>query len=401
MTRLLIDLTHTSHTQAQTGIQRVCRSLYAALAGRGEELLPLTHDAYESAWRPLRNGEQCNLAPPRGASAGARGARWPLQARISGRLRRWLGARGKSGSEPAISGRAFIEPEIFSPAAGRELPRLLAGVSGPRVAIFHDATALRLPELSPTKTVARYPAYLQELLVFDGVAANSKDSQAALVDYWQWLGFADPPPVISLAFGIDTPAPAPYGHTVAPQASPVVLSVGSIEGRKNHLALLEACERLWQRGLRFELRLIGLSHPQTGRAAIERLRALQAAGRDLRYEGPASEAGLQDAYRTCVFTVYPSLMEGFGLPVLESLSHGKPCICSAHGALGESARGGGCLALDRVDAPALADAIGSLLSDPDRLGRLTDDARSREFKTWSAYAGELVTWMDTLPRRGA
>jgi glycosyltransferase involved in cell wall biosynthesis len=269
------------------------------------------------------------------------------------------------------------------------------------VALFHDATALRLPELSPAKTVARYPAYLQELLSFDGIAAISEDSRATLVDYWQWLGIANPPPVIGLPLGIDSPAPAHYGHTVAPKASPVILSVGSIEGRKNHLALFDACERLWERGLRFELRLIGLSHPQTGRAAIERLRALQAAGRPLFYDGPASEAGLQDAYRTCLFTVYPSLMEGFGLPVLESLSHGKPCICSAHSALGESARGGGCLALERVDASALADAIASLLSDPDRLEGLTSNARDRTFKTWSTYAGELVSWMATLARRGA
>jgi len=401
MTRLLIDLTHTSHTRAQTGIQRLGRSLYAGLAGRGEDLLPLTYDAYESAWRPLRGWEKRNLAPPRGTTAGARGARWPLHARISGRLRRWLGARSKPGREPAISGGAFIEPEIFSPIAGRALPGLFAGVSGPRVALFHDATALRLPELSPAKTVARYPAYLQELLSFDGIAAISEDSRATLVDYWQWLGIANPPPVIGLPLGIDSPAPAHYGHTVAPKASPVILSVGSIEGRKNHLALFDACERLWERGLRFELRLIGLNHPQTGRAAIERLRALQAAGRPLFYDGPASEAGLQDAYRTCVFTVYPSLMEGFGLPVLESLSHGKPCICSAHSALGESARGGGCLALERIDASGLADAIASLLSDPERLEGLTSDARDRTFKTWSTYAGELVSWMATLARRGA
>jgi glycosyltransferase involved in cell wall biosynthesis len=333
--------------------------------------------------------------------AGARGARWPLHAKISGRLRRWLGSRTKAGREPAIPGGSLIEPEIFSPAAGRALPRLLAGVSGPRVALFHDATALRLPELSPAKTVARYPGYLQELLIFDGIAANSEDSRVVLIDYWRWLGIANPPPVIGLPLGIDTPAPALFGHTVAPQASPVVLSVGSIEGRKNHLALLDACERLWQRGLRFELRLIGLSHPQTGRAAIERLRALQTAGRALHYEGPASEAGLQDAYRTCAFTVYPSLMEGFGLPVLESLSHGKPCICSAHSALGESARGGGCLALESIDASALADAMASLLSDPDRLDGLIAGARGRTFKTWSTYAGELVSWMGTLARRGS
>ena len=400
MSRLLIDLTHTSHTRAHTGIQRLCRALYTALCGRTEDVLPLCYDAYEAVWRPLRGWERRDLVPPGGTVAGARGARWPLHARIAGHVRRLFAVRSKNGSAAAIRGDSLIEPEIFSPAVSRALPGLLAGISGPRVAAFHDATVLRLPELSPAKTVARYPHYLQDLLLFDGIAAISEASRATLVDYWRWLGVANPPPVVALPLGIDAPVSSPYGQTLASNAPPAVLSIGSIEGRKNHLALLEACEILWGRGRRFELRLIGLAHPRTGRAALARLRALQAAGRPIRYDGPASEAGLHHAYRDCVFTVYPSLMEGFGLPVLESLSHGKPCICSAHGALGECVPGGGCLALDRVDAPSLAAAIERLLSDPDCLEALTRAALRRIFKAWPTYADELAAWMRSLPRRG-
>jgi len=401
MSRLLVDLTHTSHTRALTGIQRLCRGLYGALAAGADEVVPVCHDPYERRWRPLRPWERRALATPEGAVAAARGARWPLAARLAGRLRRWTGRADPEATAALGAGAALIEPEIFSPAVARRLPALLRTVAGPRVAIFHDATALRLPELSPPKTVARYPAYLQELLQFDGVAAISDDSRAVLADYWGWLGVPQPPPVLGLPLGIDAPAPSPFGHTTAPDAAPVVLSIGSLEGRKNHLALLEACEALWARGRRFELRLIGLSHPHTGRAALDRVRALQAAGRPLVYSGPAAEADLQRAYRACRFTVYPSLMEGFGLPVFESLSHGKPCICSARSALGEAARDGGCIALDRVDAPALAGAIELLLTDADRLAALTGAARRRTLRTWSVYAAELTAWMGTLRRRGA
>jgi len=400
MSRLLLDLTHTSHTRALTGIQRLCRGLYAALAAGPEEVQPVCYDPHEAAWRPLRPWERRALQPPPGRVAAARGARWPLSARLTGRWRRWL-ARGEA--RPALPGdhASLVEPEIFSPAVARRLPALLAAVTGPRVAIFHDATSLRLPELSPPKTVARYPAYLQELLQFDGVAAISEDSRVVLEEYWRWLGVAHPPPVLGLPLGIDPPAPSPLGHAIAPDAPPVVLSIGSLEGRKNHLALLAACETLWARGRRFELRLIGLAHPQTGRAALERVRALQAAGRALVYSGPAAEADLQEAYRACRFTVYPSLMEGFGLPVFESLSHGKPCICSAHSALGEAARDGGCVPLDRVDAPSLAGAIDLLLTDPERLETLAAAARGRPLRTWAAYAAGLTAWMRTLPRRAA
>ena len=399
MTRILVDLTHTSHTRAHTGIQRLCRALREALRERADEVVPVCHDPYESTWRPLRRWEERTLAPPRGRVAGRRGSRWPLSAKIGGLLRRWLDAHTRNRPARALAGDWLIEPEIFSPTVGRAQPALFAGISGPRVALFHDAAALRLPELAPHKTVARYPVYLQELLRFDGIAAISDESRAVLVEYWRWLGVAHPPPVVGLPLGVDRPAPAPFGHTTAAEAVPVVLCVGSIEGRKNHLVLLEACERLWQRGLRFELQLIGLVHPETGRRALARLRALQAAGRPLRYDGPASETGLARAYWSCAFTVYPSLMEGFGFPVLESLSYGKPCISSAQGALGESARGGGCLALERNDAPALAEAIALLLSDPERLEYLTAAAKNRTFKDWSTYAGELADWIRTLPRR--
>ncbi len=238
-------------------------------------------------------------------------------------------------------------PELFGPAVAAALPSLFAATTGSRAAVFHDAIALKFPELTPPKTVARFPAYLRELLSFDGIAANSEDSRTTLLSYWDWLGIpvSARPQVTAIPLGIDIPrpvSPSPPSIPSSPQL-PTVLSVGSIEGRKNHLALLDACEALWSSGLRFELHLIGLSHPQTGRAALARLHALQSAGRPIRYNGPASDADLAAAYAACTFTVYPSLIEGFGLPVLESLARGKPCVCSARGALGEAAEGGGVL----------------------------------------------------------
>lgn len=403
MSKLLFDLTHTSHTRARTGIQRVCRSMYTALAARPEGVTAVCYDPFEQAWRPLRRWEQRNLSLSHRTVARTRGARWPWSARLGGWIRR--AARRSDGSPalqlPSSDYGGLVVPELFSPIVARALPKLLARVKGPRVAIFHDALPLKLPELSPVKNIARFPAYLQELLAFDGIAAISDDSRQTLVDYWRWLGTSNPPPVVMLPLAIDAPVPSPYGHTSAPDAAPIVLSIGSIEGRKNHVALLDACETLWRRGLRFELRLIGLAHPETGRAALERLRILQAAGRPVRYDGVVSDAGIQAAYRACVFTVYPSLMEGFGLPVLESLSYGKPCICSARGKLGESVRDGGCLAVDRVDSPGLAAAIERLLTDPECLEVLTLATARRTFKAWPVYVSELAAWMRTLPRREA
>jgi glycosyltransferase involved in cell wall biosynthesis len=387
---ILFDASHTSHTRAQTGIQRVCRSLHAALAAE-QPVASICHDPYLGAWRPLNSRESRSLQPGQ-AATGSRGAKWPLHQKLAGHARRLFGSKPLP---PA--GTALICPELFSPAVGASLPELLASVSGPRVAVFHDAIGLKLPELTPPGTVRRLPAYLRELLLFDGIAANSEDSAASLRDYWGWLGVGDTPVVQAIPLGLDPVSADP--SPAAPDQPPRILCVGTIEGRKNHLALLQACESLWQEGLEFELQLLGLPRADTAGPALARIAALKAAGRPLIFDGPADDAGLHAAYRGCAFTVYPSLIEGFGLPVLESLQHGKPCVCSGAGALGESARGGGAVTLASVDAGSLAGSIRRLLQNPAELASLGSEARSRRFKLWPDYAHELTDWMKTLRRR--
>ena len=388
---LLLDLSHTSHTRARTGIQRVCRALRAAL---GADAGALTFDPHERAWRGLQAWERATLASD--SAAGKRGAQWPFIAKLRGRASRAL-----HRAEPKLpENSGLLVPEVFSPDVARALPALFARIDGPRVALFHDAIALKYPELTPTKTVARFPAYLIELLAFDGIAAVSSDSRTSLLEYWRWLGVHTAPPVVTIPLGIDFENHPRDPLPKTANAPPVILCVGSIEGRKNHLALLEACDRLWAGGASFALHLIGLAQPQTASAALARMRELQAAGRPLRYDGPVSDDAVAAAYAACAFTVYPSLIEGFGLPVLESVGHGKPCLCSARGALGESARGGGCVALETLDAPALALAIARLLESPAELQQLSAAARARTFKTWSQYAAELTGWMRTLRRPG-
>lgn len=387
---LLLDLSHTCHTQARTGVQRVVRALAAELGEQGQAI---TFDPYLRSWRELESWEHANVAAR--AVSTRRGARWPLPARARSLARRHLGRTPTLLPENA----GLIVPEVFSPAVARALPQVFGQVRGPRVAVFHDAIALQLPELTPTRTVARFPAYLVELLAFDGIAAVSADSCAALTEYWRWLGARKPPPVHAIPLGVDVAAPAPAAADASPSDPPVVLSVGSLEGRKNHVALLEACEQLWSRGAQFRLHLIGLAQRETGAAALSRIRSLQAAGRPLRYDGPVGDDALRAAYAACTFTVYPSLAEGFGLPVIESLAHGRPCICSGRGALGESAHGGGCVTLASMEAPPLAAAIGRLLASPGEVAALAAAAGIRRFRTWADYATDLRAWLHALPVR--
>jgi len=392
---LYLDLTHTSHTGAQTGIQRVCRRLYETTALRAElATAAVTYDPYRRVWRFLNARETGRLRP--GADGGThRKASWAARDKLLGTLANRL----RLPQPPLPAGSSLIVPELYGPAVSAALPSLLARVNGPRVALFHDAIALKLPPLSAPATVSLFPSYLHGLARFDGIAAISADSRETLLDYWRWAGCENTPPVVAMPLGIDIPATTAPGNTETAASPPVVLSVGTLEGRKNHLSLLAACETLWAQGLDFELHLIGLTQPKTGRAAAGQLQRLQADGRPLFYHGAVDDAFLNKAYASCTFTVYPSLMEGFGLPVLESLARGKPCVCLDRGALGESALGGGCLTLPDVTPPTLANAIRKLLTAPATLQRLQAEARARHFRTWADYTDDLLGWMGTLTRR--
>ena len=100
----------------------------------------------------------------------------------------------------------------------------------------------------------------------------------------------------------------------------------------------------------------------------------------------ADDRRLHEMHLECAFTIYPSVKEGFGLPILESLWHGKPVICANFGAMAEVAAGGGCLMIDVKNVDTVADAIVSLVEDPLRLEQLSNEASKRVFSTWSEYA---------------
>jgi glycosyltransferase involved in cell wall biosynthesis len=182
--------------------------------------------------------------------------------------------------------------------------------------------------------------------------------------------------------------------------SNLVVYVSSFHGRKNHLTLLGAAEKLWQQGSKFELHLIGRNVGAPLNEIVRQIWKLKMRGRPLRWLRHVDDQTLLRAYSDCRFTVYPSIMEGFGLPIVESLAHGRPCVCGGNGALGEVARGGGCLIVDQTSEDALAAGIKKLLTEPDTYERLSTEARARKFRSWSDYTEKLLQHLQ-LPRRQA
>jgi glycosyltransferase involved in cell wall biosynthesis len=178
----------------------------------------------------------------------------------------------------------------------------------------------------------------------------------------------------------------------SPSATPrekLVLFVGAIQRRKNVARLIQAFERLpdpWR---------LALAGAPDGFGAAEELRAIGRSPRRAAIDalGYVSAADLENLYRRASIFAFPSLDEGFGMPILDAMAHGVPVITSNTSAMPEVA-GDAALLIDPRDTEALADALLQLADDD----KLRDNlirrglARARQFtwesaieKTWAIY----------------
>jgi glycosyltransferase involved in cell wall biosynthesis len=163
---------------------------------------------------------------------------------------------------------------------------------------------------------------------------------------------------------------------------PYVLWTGTIEPRKNLPALLKAFARV---RVDVDLVLVG------PRGWNEDLDALLAPVRSrVHVVGFVPPDALAPLYAGASVFCYPSLREGFGLPVLEAMAQGTPVVTAAGTSTVEVVGDAG-VVVEPTDVAAIAEAIESLLDDPERaaaLGRAGAD-RARTF-TWERTAGQLV-----------
>ena len=155
---------------------------------------------------------------------------------------------------------------------------------------------------------------------------------------------------------------------------PFIACVGNIGHRTNQRRLVAAFARLvGERGVGHDLVLAG--KPGYGAAAVTDEIAAHGLGSRVHVTGFVTQQELAAIYGLAAFTVYPSLYEGFGLPILESMACGTPVITSSVSCMPEIA-GTAAVLVDPLDVDALASAMASLLGNR----QLCDDlaARGRE-----------------------
>jgi glycosyltransferase involved in cell wall biosynthesis len=143
------------------------------------------------------------------------------------------------------------------------------------------------------------------------------------------------------------------------------------------------------------LRVIGANDPRYPEA---RIRAKQLGLQEaVQWDGYVTGPDLVTAYRRAALFVFPSLYEGFGLPVLEAMACGAPVVCSHCGSLPEVAADAACL-IDPENPEALATAMDRVLSNPELAADLSARGlhRAAQF-TWARTARQTrAAWADAL-----
>jgi glycosyltransferase involved in cell wall biosynthesis len=176
-----------------------------------------------------------------------------------------------------------------------------------------------------------------------------------------------------------------------------VLAVGTLEPRKNLPRLVAAYGRLpASMQAQHPLVVVGANGWQTG----ETLSALRSLGSRSVQLGYVSDQALAELYRRCALFCYPSLGEGFGLPVLEAMFAGAPVLTSNLSSLPEV--GGDAVEYaDPSQVSSIAAGLERLLGSPERRAELRERGRGRaEQFTWAKTSELILAALDRAAQRG-
>jgi glycosyltransferase involved in cell wall biosynthesis len=317
---------------------------------------------------------------------------------VSGLLRNLAGASGLRLT--AITRRPDLVPDgvesIELPARSQvvrmavHVPRLLRRLH-PTLAHFQHSLPLMCPSASVVTvhdlSFERDPSLMapRDRLIFrtvvprsarraDRVIAVSERTRRDLIELYS----TDEKKIVVIPNGVD-PVFTPDGPR--PNGEPYALFVGALQARKDARTAIEALALIGEAAPR----LVVVGHDKGGRSDAERAVRENSLEGHVEFRGYVPQGDLAELYRGAACLVFPSLYEGFGLPVLEAMASGTPVVATTAGALPEVA-GGAAILVEERNAAALAGGIERAIADRDRL-------RAAGFERASRYS-----WAETARR---
>ena len=365
-----------------TGIQRVTRQLAKSLLDIGAKLVPVK---WGDSDQPIVYVSQDELKF----------------------FAKWTGPESKkwtSWIDPAdVQNGWFFMPELPANHSAEKRNLILKFARHYNLhcaSIFFDAIPWKMRSIYPTEAAQIHREYMLELNKYDLVLPISHFSQKDLIDF---LGSELNRPqsleqkikTVSLA-GELSESPRLLSHSESSDKTIRIACIGTVEPRKNHELLIrafsDASQKLASSSVTLQLIIAGGSQSFDPTLA-GKIRTMVDAHPNVFWEEYADDIRLKEIYAISDFSVYPSVEEGFGLPIVESLWNARPCICANFGAMYEVAEGGGCLNVDVRDVAALSTAIMQLATEPQLLNELAEQAITRQFKSWNDYATEVAMQM--------
>jgi hypothetical protein len=248
--------------------------------------------------------------------------------------------------------------------------------------------------------VAKFESYAQFLIRECDLIVSISDSTSADVRAYAQRhgGLRGAIEVVHLGADLATPAaarrPAALGDA---QAQRFVLSVSTIQSRKNFDLLYHLWRRLTEQGTPDLPTLVIVGQPGFGSSdLLWQIAHDPVTASSIVHLPRAGDDELAWLYQHCAFTLYPSFYEGWGLPVSESLAFGKYCLASNTSSLPEAGAG---LAghLDPLDFAAWRDAVLDLIGSPEHLAKFEAAIRANYRPvTWAQSARRMAEVLRSL-----
>ncbi|HEY4406513.1 MAG TPA: glycosyltransferase 61 family protein [Xanthobacteraceae bacterium] len=270
--------------------------------------------------------------------------------------------------------------------------------------LIHDIIPIVAPEYFEARNTRMFVRSVGEALTFaDFVLTTSEYNKTSLIEH---MAARKPAPLpvhlVPLAYELLHVAPleSKISRVVADIiATDYVLCVGTLEVRKNPAYLFNIWKMLVRSG-RPNIPHLVLAGRQGWLVQdfMDQLAACNYLGGRIIVLHRATDVELDWLYRKCLLTMFPSFVEGWGLPVGESLAHGKICLCSALGGVPEV---GGALAdyIDPYNASSGFEQLVRYLDDPqlrrDREREIADRFKPR---LWQEVADDLLMAAQGLAR---
>ena len=323
----------------------------------------------------------CSRERPEGLNgSGGRAVLSPHRHEVLNKLR-WL---------PAVEAEASLDA-VFYPYWPSP-PRRHASAP-PAAMVVHDLAFRVRPREVPWQQRVYMGAILpRSLRNSAAVLTPSQATRKDLLEHYEVPGLADRVQVVpeGSSLGGVTPGPLPaVGDGDRPLEPGFLLAVGTIEPRKNYPRLLAAYRLLGARGVAPPLVVAGRVGWAYG-SALEDLRA----ERDVHLLGHVDDPTLRALYQSAAALAFPSLYEGFGLPLLEAMAEGLPAVVGDAGALPELADDAALL-VDPLDVEAIADGLERALTDSALRARLAEAGRRRAADfSWDAAADAVLRTLD-------